>query len=242
MSFNKPGLEHVDAIAKIGPTVEDARATLLKEMKRTKGARFNASKRLEDRAAKRTANTAYASAAVVVLTLLPVFFPVPSVVASAINLTTIAFSIFILASSLLQSAHADPVKADQFQRCALEINSLRRDFRSLENVDVNVLRDYSSRFDDILRRYNINHDEVDYEKYRLQHPDEFPQMAPEDTAEARQDVQQTNLLFERLPVLIVALTAILSALATSGPVIESIVLLIRRLKDIYGAVPGAISG
>ncbi|MEX6505993.1 SLATT domain-containing protein [Jiella sp. M17.18] len=109
--------------------LRDAREQLLKEMKRTKGARFNASKRLEARDRRRTATTAYASAAVIVLTLLPVFFPVPSLLGSALNLTTIAFSLIILASSLLQSSSADPVKADQFQRCALEINSLRRDLR-----------------------------------------------------------------------------------------------------------------
>ncbi|MDW9574702.1 SLATT domain-containing protein [Sinorhizobium meliloti] len=237
-SFVQPDTQGI-SIQQVGPSLDEARENLLKEMKRTKGARFNASKRLEERAAKRTANTAYASAAVVVLTLLPVFFPVPSIVASAINLTTIGFSIFILASSLLQSAHADPVKADQFQRCALEINSLRRELRSLEAVDVAELRAHSARFDDILRRYNINHDDVDYEKYRLEHPDEFPQIAPQETETAREDVQHTHELVERLPYIIGALTAGLFVAATSSSFIEAALKASSDISQLYEKLFGA---
>lgn len=209
---------------------EEALDALLREMKRTKGARFNASKRLEDRASKRTANTAYASAAVVVLTLLPIFFAVPTTIAAAINLTTIAFSIFILASSLLQSAHGDPVKADQFQRCALEINSLRRDLRGLEVITVQSVRDYATRFDDILRRYNINHDEVDYEKYRLDHPDEFPQFAAEDTALARKDVKSQNAGSENFAKLIAVATMGLVLASTALPFADAIVRFVRSIR------------
>ncbi|WP_341858138.1 hypothetical protein [Sinorhizobium medicae] len=62
----------------VQPQQETAREKLLKDMKRTKGVRFNASIRIEETERKRTASTAYASAAVVVLTLLPVFFQWPS--------------------------------------------------------------------------------------------------------------------------------------------------------------------
>lgn len=195
-------------------------AALLTEMKRTKGARFNASKRLEERGRRRTANTGYASAAVVVITLLPVFFPVPAVIASAIALSTVALSIFILASSLIQAAHEDHVRADQFQRCALEINSLRREFRALPSVSTGQLGTYTSRFDDILRRYNINHDEVDYEKYRLEHPEEFPQVDAEDKKIAREEVRKETALLERLPVVFAVGTTALVAASTAIPLWE----------------------
>lgn len=210
----------------IGSALQDARDQLLKEMKRTKGARFNASKRLEERDRKRTAITAYASAAVIVLTLLPVFFPVPSLLASALNLTTVAFSLVILASSLLQSSSADPVKADQFQRCALEINSLRRDLRSTDQLTTPVLRDYSTRFDDILRRYNLNHDEVDYEKFRLEHADEFPPASTGEAASARKDVKAQRAAYEWLTAVIATATGALAAavLAASsfGPIVRTV--------------------
>ncbi|MBZ9871878.1 SLATT domain-containing protein [Mesorhizobium sp. BR1-1-9] len=194
-------------------------ASLLNEMKRTKGARFNAAKRLEIRGGKRTANTAYASVAVVVLTLLPVFFQVPELVEKTIALTTIAFSIFILASSLLQSAHADPVKADQFQRCALEINSLRRELRAISRPTNSDVTTYSVRFDDILRRYNINHDDVDNEKYRLEHPDEFPKVTAKDTEIARKEVRNESRVLDVMRLTIVVATALL-AVASTVPITQ----------------------
>jgi hypothetical protein len=192
-------------------------------MKRTKGVRFNASKRIEETERKRTASTAYASAAVVVLTLLPVFFPMPQWVENAIALTTVGFSIFILASSLLQSGNAGPVKADQFHRCALEVNSLRRELLSKHDDDAAVLSTYSSRYDEILRRYSINHDTVDYEKYRLEHPDEFPSVAAEDTASARKAISRTDHALNISIPTIVTLTGALTALAVGSRVFSDLI-------------------
>lgn len=211
------------------PGTEQIVASLLNEMKRTKGARFNAAKRLELRGAKRTANTAYASVAVVVLTLLPAFFQVPGFVEKAIALTTIAFSIFILASSLLQSAHADPVKADQFQRCALEINTLRRELRAVANPTAADVSSFSTRFDEILRRYNINHDDVDNEKYRIEHPNEFPQVTPKDAEIARKEVRNESRVLDKFRLIIIAATVALMAASTAMPVAD----LAKMLTDWY---------
>ncbi|GLU25537.1 SLATT domain-containing protein [Brucella sp. NBRC 12950] len=201
---------------------KNASSSLLKEMKRTKGSRFNASMRLEERARKRTRNTAYASASVVCLTLIPAFFDVFEPIEKAISLVTIALSIFILASSLLQTADADPVKADQFQRCALEINSLRREFRSTQNFSLKNTQEYSTRFDGILQRYNINHEEVDYEKYRLDHPDEFENFPQAETEKAREDVKSTHDIFDRYASLIIVPTGLLIVLAALKPSIQII--------------------
>ncbi|ACI55704.1 hypothetical protein Rleg2_2430 [Rhizobium leguminosarum bv. trifolii WSM2304] len=200
--------------------VDTARDKLLKDMKRTKGVRFNAAKRIEETDRKRTSNTAYASAAVVVLTLLPVFFPMPQWMENTVALTTIAFSIFILASSLLQSSHAGPVKADQFQRCALEVNSLRRELLS-QPVEATNVATFSTRYDEILRRYNINHDAVDYDRYRLEHPDEFPSVAPEETESARKAVKGTDKLLDKLSAAIAAITFVLAGLAAASPFISN---------------------
>jgi hypothetical protein len=202
---------------------------LLKDMKRTKGVRFNAAKRLEESDRKRTANTAYASAAVIVLTLLPVFFPMPVWASNSIALATVGFSIFILASSLIQASHAGQVKADQFQRCALEINSLRRDLISYSDDASLDLQSYTGRYDEILRRYNINHDDVDYDKYRLEHPDEFPALAAEETATARKAVDATDKWQDTFGKVIVVVTA--AAFAAALPLTETV---LQRLMEILG--------
>lgn len=202
---------------------ETAQEKLLRDMKRTKGVRFNASKRIEETEKKRTASTAYASAAVVVLTLLPVFFPMPQWMENAIALTTVALSIFILASSLLQSANNGPVRADQFQRCALEVNSLRRELLSQNDDGGATLSTFSSRYDEILRRYNINHDTVDYDKYRLEHPDEFRSVAAEDTADARKAIKRTDKILDHLTAGIVTVTGVLTALAVASPFVSDLI-------------------
>lgn len=102
---------------------------LLKDMKRT-GGRFSASKRIKEHERRTTRNTAYSSVAVVVITIVPVFFPMARLLENSNALLTVAPSIFILASSLLQSSNSGQVRADQFQMCALEVNCLRRIRRS----------------------------------------------------------------------------------------------------------------
>lgn len=203
------------------PQQETAREKLLKDMKRTKGVRFNASIRIEETERKRTASTAYASAAVVVLTLLPVFFPMAQWMENAIALTTVGFSIFILASSLLQSANAGPVKADQLHRCALEVNSLRRELSAKPHDE--SLSGFSSRYDEILGRYNVNHDTVDYDKYRLEHPDEFPSVAAEDTASARKAISRTDHALNIFMTTVITITAGLTALAVGSPLFSDII-------------------
>lgn len=193
------------------PDTNDARDQLLKEMKRAKGARFNASKRLERRDRRRTNVVAYASASVIVLTLLPTFFATPELLTKLLALATIAMSLIILAYSLLQGQANDPVKADQFHRCATEINELRRHLRAKIAVKPDELEKISKEYDSILRRYSINHDEEDYELYQQQHPDEF-----EDLTVRKKRVWIPSRFLSAIVFLVVTAAAIILSLAYSG--------------------------
>jgi SMODS and SLOG-associating 2TM effector domain family 5 len=196
---------------------EQNRTQLLNEMKLSKGARFNASKRLEDRDRRRTTTMAYASASVIILTLLPAFFITPGWLASALSIATVAMSLIILANSLLQAQSNDPVKADQFHRCALEINSLRRQLRAIEGITAEQIASFSTDYDNILSRYNLNHDAEDSEKYRLEHPDEFPALTPDDAAASKKIVSARDRMFVFLIQVIIGVTggAVVIAIASS---------------------------
>lgn len=154
--------------------VEKIRADLLQEMKATKGARFNAAKRLERRDRRIISVTAFASVYVIVLTVLPLFFSLGPVVVNSANAVTIVFSLVILAASLLQYSNNDPVRAEQHHRCALEINALRRELRATETPTADSVLEFGRKYDEIIRRYSVNHDDVDFEKYKTEHPDEYP--------------------------------------------------------------------
>lgn len=184
-----------------------AAGQLLKEMKRTKGVRFNAAKRLEKREANFTRIIAAASVGVIILTLLPSFLDLPAQLVSVLNLTTVAFSIVILALTLLQASAGDSVKAEQFHRCALEINTLRRELRATQVNASETLLAFSKRYDEILHRYSVNHDPVDLERYKIEHPDEFPEHTAGDIQRLRKDISAQTRTIDWAFFLITAFTA-----------------------------------
>jgi hypothetical protein len=177
---------------------------LLREMKQTKGARFNAATRLEDRDRQRTTLIAYASVSVVVVTLLPAFFDVPAWVRNAVSLATIAMSLIILAYSMLQAQSRDSLVAYQLHKCALEINSLRREIRALTPSTPAQVSEYTRRYDDILGRYSVNHDPVDYEKYKLEHPEEFAAISDEASIALKREVGGTEPVLGLITGLVIA--------------------------------------
>ena len=148
------------------------KADLLEEMKSTCGARFNASKRLECRDKKAISISAIASVGVIIFTIISSSFHIGETISGLMNVTTIILSIIILVSSLLQYSNNDPVKAERHHRCALEINALRRELRASEPCSSNLLLEFGRRYDGILQRYNLNHDDVDYAKYKMDHLDD----------------------------------------------------------------------
>lgn len=156
---------------------EAPRDDLLKSMKRTKGVRFNASKRLEKSEKTKTAVIAYASASVIVLTILPAFFVLPTFITGMLALATVGMSVVILAATLIQNSDAGMVKSDQFHRCALEVNALRRSLLTSDPTDATEVARCASQYNEIMQRYGLNHDPVDYEQYQREHPDEFPEAA-----------------------------------------------------------------
>jgi hypothetical protein len=218
-----------DPVLNEGPEgLQIATAKLLKEMKRTKGVRFNASKRLERKDTNLTAAAAWASVGVIVLTLLPVYLTLPPFIVAVINIITVGFSIAILALTLLQANNGDKVKAEQFQRCALEINSLRRELRGTNVSDSAILLSFSKRYDEILGRYSINHDDVDLEKYRLEHPDEFPPDTPAEREILRKDLRRS---YQRLGFLANTIGAMTAAVALTAILVGGAGEIITQLAE-----------
>jgi hypothetical protein len=159
--------------------MEAGKRELLHEMKVTKGSRFNAAERLRRRDRRMITITAFASVYVIVLTIMPLFFHVGEAITGVLNAITICFSIIILASSLLQYSNNDPVRAEQHHRCALEINALRRELRATESTNYQILFESGKRYDEILQKYSLNHDPIDFIKYKLEHPHEYPDQGRE---------------------------------------------------------------
>ena len=154
-----------------------AREKLLKALRTTAAASFNASKRLELHDKKLTRLTAFASAYVIILTILPYFVKSSVEVTDLYNFMTVVFSIVILISSLLQYSSNNIVNSEQHHRSGLEMNEL---YRLLllegESHDKETLSNFTTRYSAILQKYSINHDQIDYRKVLLERPEDNPWM------------------------------------------------------------------
>jgi hypothetical protein len=152
----------------------DPRERLLWRMKVTKGSRFNSSKRLEARDRRMTALVAWASIFVIILTICPVFLKSPDRIITLINMATVCLSLVILCASLLQYSNGDQGRAEQLHRCALEIGGVHRRLEADQACAGQGLQTYADEYSKALERYSINHDDVDYQQYMVERPDEFP--------------------------------------------------------------------
>lgn len=194
--------------------LESEREKMVREMGVTKGCRFNASKRLQNAEKRRTITIAGASIFVIVLSLLPVMFPVPELLNNFLTLLAVGFSIIILVASTLQASDSDAVKADQLHRCSLEINAIRYELRAAEPLDESTLKSYGKRYQDILQRYTVNHDDVDFEKYKLEHQDLYPLMSTTEKTQLKKDVMRSDYLSE-----VARVFALLAGAATAAAVV-----------------------
>ena len=147
---------------------------LLKKMKTTSGCRFNAAKRLEARERSLTRLISFISVYVVSLTVLPYFLKLNHDTTNFLNILTFIFGLVILVSSLLQTSTRDAVFAEQHHRCALEISEIIRELNiEFNGISQTTARAYNERYNQVLQKYSINHDEVDFSEFKVNRPDEF---------------------------------------------------------------------
>ena len=153
--------------------MSDKAQELLANMKSTAAARYNASKRLEERERSLTRLTAFTSAYVVGLTVLPYFIHLPPGGADRMNLLTLLLAVVILVASLMQYSARDGVKAEQHYRCGLEIGEMRRRLKiAADSVTNPELVSIADSYALVLQKYSINHDQVDFDQYRIERIEE----------------------------------------------------------------------
>ena len=156
-------------------TVLKQAARLSRNLKQTAGSRFIAAKRLEARDRALTRMAAFASAYVIILTILPYFIEIPKRDTDLINLFTVALALIVLVASLYQYSNGDIVNAEQHHRSGLELNEIRRDLELRDaNITAPELAEFTQRYNLVLQKYSINHDNIDYLKLQLDRPEDYP--------------------------------------------------------------------
>ena len=155
--------------------VNDSIQDLLRSLKTTAGARFSAAKRVAHLDSRMTAVTALTSVLIIVMTIVPYMIDIRPQATSWINFYTVGLSILLLVVSLLHYSCQFGVRAELFHRSALEIQELKRELRFLgAKVDVEKFNEISRAYNEIMKRYALNHDDADFWRHQLEYPKDHP--------------------------------------------------------------------
>lgn len=148
---------------------------LIRKVRGTAGARFNASKRLERHHRASQWAIAFLSVALIVLPLMQLVAITSAVPAGALSVVSIGLAVAVLALSLLLGMENFAVRALRMHQCGLELNALQRSlesFRGQSGTDDEYKR-YCGQYTRIMDKYD-NHEDVDYWRhqrmYRSEHP------------------------------------------------------------------------
>ena len=187
---------------------------LLKAMKQTAGSRFIAAKRLERHDRGLTRLTAFASVYVITLTILPYFLKLTPHVTDLFNLATVVLSLTILVSSLMQYSSGEVVNAEQQHRSGLEINEVRRELLLKEtNATPEELLDFTRRYNAVLQKYSVNHEDVDFLRYQLERVEDFPWLS---FARRAKIIARLAIVRYTPTIFLAAVTILVLALAVYG--------------------------
>ena len=159
--------------------MEDRAAVLAEKIWVTKGARFNAHRRLNAKHYSSLTATALMSVYVVFLQLVPMFLgsAAAGLDERTLSLLTSFLAIAILVLSLLEQGKSYQLRAERLHMCGMALNRL---YDELENeraqvpaVPASLLDDISQRYHEALRSVPENHDPIDNDVFRAQHREHF---------------------------------------------------------------------
>lgn len=146
----------------------------------TKGARFEADKRLTIISKTSNISLAILSAYLIIAGLIAVYNIHSDIKIELINYAVTALSIMLLVFSQYESAQNYNLRAKNFHSCGLELSELYNELRIfktlVENPSIEEKRDFALRLSDkyqkILSKYD-NHLSIDYGNFKISHREYF---------------------------------------------------------------------
>lgn len=79
-----------------------------------------------------------------------------------VTLVSIMSSIFTLVLALIDSMNDYKMKAYHMHACALSVNDLFQELRSLQTGDIAIVQDFRRRYTEVVRSCPFNHARIDY--------------------------------------------------------------------------------
>ena len=146
---------------------------------RTKGARFNAYRRLEKKNSALTFITSFSSIHLLAIAILQLssLVPLSPEQSKLLNFISITISIIILAYSLFEGGKEHGLKSERHHLCAIELDRCYSKLQHIEESDTVELIKISEDYNDVTAKYLLNHDTIDNDFFQLQYPTDFPDIA-----------------------------------------------------------------
>jgi hypothetical protein len=141
---------------------------------RTKGARFNAHRRLLKNQKVFTFVTAFSSIHLLSISILQLTDLVKLSEAQSdwLSFISIVLSIIILAYSLAVSGEEYGLKSEKHHSCGIELDKVNTRLQLIGSSS-NELADIANQYHQCLEKHMLNHDVVDDEYFQVQHVHEF---------------------------------------------------------------------
>lgn len=143
----------------------------------TKGARFEANNRLKQKASLSNMSMACISSYLIIINLIPLFFPSLGISQIIINFFTTALSILLLVFTQIESSNEYKLNAHYYHSCALKIANLYNDLRIVKEIEDKKTQDnemikISEQYKEVLSRYE-NHEPIDTDMFKSKNLDYY---------------------------------------------------------------------
>jgi hypothetical protein len=145
---------------------------------RTKGARFNAYRRLEKKNSALTFITSFSSIHLLAIAILQLssLVSLSAEQSKLLNFISITISIIILAYSLFEGGKEHGLKSERHHLCGIELDRCYSRLQHITDDGTSELIKLTDEYNDVTEKYLLNHDSVDDEFFQLQNPNDFANM------------------------------------------------------------------
>lgn len=148
---------------------------LEKKIWKTRGARFNAHRRMRLNNLYSTLSVTFLTVSIIAMNLC-IFLPENQAKGTLVTILTIGLSVFVLAISQVIATREYGLRAINFHKCGCELSALLDELNILKirkTVSEDKLKQLYEKYENILMKYDNNHSEIDVKRFKSQYP-EYP--------------------------------------------------------------------
>ncbi len=143
----------------------------------TKGARFEANARLKEKASLSNMSLAFISSYLIIINLMPMFFPLYKIDSNIVNFFTTSLAILLLVYTQIESSNEYKLNAYLFHSCSLKISNLYNDLRITKEIEdekekKKKIVEITNEYKEILFSYE-NHEPIDTEMFKSKNLDYY---------------------------------------------------------------------